>query len=479
MFAAAGLPAGLSIDPATGIISGTLATGVVSPFTYDVLITAAHGNDVVHGDFYWSVLPANESDLIVLSNPGTQVSTEGTFVFLGFTHSPNDSSLSLPLQYMASGLPPGLSLEPDEATIVGTPETGGANGSPYHVAVTASDGANSATINFVWIVQPVSTIAITNPGTQFDSVGDVIDLPISLNATSGLPLTFTASGLPDGLAIDPQTGTINGTIKPLATLPGQFSVVVTASDGTTDSSASFTWKVFGLASNVVELPDPFGTGMLTISSPDGTNLTATTSANPGIAAAADVSFPFGFVTFTVSGLAPGASAQVNITPPPGTVATDYYKYGETPANSSAHWYDFLFQDQTDTDTADTTGAVIQPDGSILLNLVDGGRGDDDLSQNGVITDIGGPAIVVTGVSPLTVTTTDDDGAGSLRQAIVYANGLVGTTSTITFALAPGPQAINLLTPLPAVLNPLIVNVDAIQNVTIDASTVGDLDSLAR
>ena len=38
---------------------------------------------------------------------------------------------------------------------------------------------------------------------------------------------------------------------------------------------------------------------------------------------------------------------------------------------------------------------------------------------------------------------------------------------------PGPQSIDLLTPLPAVLNPLIVDVAATQNVVIDASAVGD------
>ena len=136
--------------------------------------------------------------------------------------------------------------------------------------------------------------------------------------------------------------------------------------------------------------------MLTITSPLGTNLSASIVSHAAVASPAGLDFPFGLLDLTVAGLAPGASAQVTITPPPGTVATDYYKYGQTPANASGHWYDFLYQHQTDADNADTTGAVIQPDGSIVLNLVDGGRGDDDLSQNGVITDIGGPAIVVTG-----------------------------------------------------------------------------------
>ncbi len=69
---------------------------------------------------------------------------------------------------------------------------------------------------------------------------------------------------------------------------------------------------------------------------------------------------------------------------------DYLNYGATPANTAAHWYRFLFGQATDTDNALGTGMEIV-DGRIVLHLVDGGRGDHDLTMNGSISTLGGPA----------------------------------------------------------------------------------------
>ena len=70
--------------------------------------------------------------------------------------------------------------------------------------------------------------------------------------------------------------------------------------------------------------------------------------------------------------------------------------------------------------------------------------------------------------PLSVGNTNDSGPGSLRQAILYANGLGGASHTITFALPAGSQTITLLTPLPAVTNPLVLALDASQHVKIQS-----------
>jgi hypothetical protein len=61
----------------------------------------------------------------------------------------------------------------------------------------------------------------------------------------------------------------------------------------------------------------------------------------------------------------------------------------------------------------------------------------------------------------TVTTTNDDGIGSFRQAILAANAVAGP-HTINFAIGSGPRTIALLSPLPDV---------TMSAVTIDASRV--------
>ena len=101
-----------------------------------------------------------------------------------------------------------------------------------------------------------------------------------------------------------------------------------------------------------------------------------------------IDFSQGFFGFKITGLASGATAQVEIfiwiT---NTNLNKYHKYGPTASNPSNHWYAF------DYDDASSTGAKIDQTEQgvrITLHLKDGGLGDDDLTVNGEIDDIGGP-----------------------------------------------------------------------------------------
>ncbi len=98
----------------------------------------------------------------------------------------------------------------------------------------------------------------------------------------------------------------------------------------------------------------------------------------------DVDFRLGFLDYDVTGVPVGGSTVVTIYLEDGTRLNNYYKYGPTSANSSPHWYRFNYDDSTGT------GAKFFAD-RIELHLVDGARGDDDLTANGVIVDPGAPA----------------------------------------------------------------------------------------
>jgi ELWxxDGT repeat protein len=142
-------------------------------------------------------------------------------------------------------------------------------------------------------------------------------------------------------------------------------------DGTLDS----------LQANVTSLPNAVNAQYVTLESPGGTKLIdvaatknpSPTNVPPG------VSFPIGFLEYEVANVVPGGATTVTITVPTGATPTTYWKYGPIPGNLTPHWYEFLFDG--------TTGAQIMP-GKIVLHLVDGGRGDDDLTANGVIVDPG-------------------------------------------------------------------------------------------
>jgi subtilase family serine protease len=86
-----------------------------------------------------------------------------------------------------------------------------------------------------------NTVTVTNPGNKTGTVGTATSLQITASDSGGLPLTYTATGLPTGLSIS-SSGLISGT----PSAAGTFTVTVTATDSTNASgSATFTWTISG------------------------------------------------------------------------------------------------------------------------------------------------------------------------------------------------------------------------------------------
>lgn len=108
-----------------------------------------------------------------------------------------------------------------------------------------------------------------------------------------------------------------------------------------------------------------------------TNVQAIPNPSPGDAPSDP--FPFGHFAFELTDLPASGSATVTVTLPWGAVRS-WWKYGRTPTNPTPHWYNFTFDG--------TTGAQINGN-VVTLHFVDGERGDDDLSVNGIIVDPGG------------------------------------------------------------------------------------------
>jgi len=99
-----------------------------------------------------------------------------------------------------------------------------------------------------------------------------------------------------------------------------------------------------------------------------------------------LTFPVGAYEYFITGLNPGDATTVVIDLPPGVNVNSYFKFGKTPDNFNDHCYEFLFDPQTGT------GAQIM-NGTIIVHHVDGERGDDDLTPNGVIVDPAGPGFL--------------------------------------------------------------------------------------
>ncbi|WP_432080926.1 putative Ig domain-containing protein [Streptomyces sp. WAC 04229] len=114
-----------------------------------------------------------------------------------------------PYTWSATGLPAGLSIASATGTVSGTPTTAGTG----TVTVTATDSAGrKGSTGFTWTVTTpgTGTPVLADLGDQDVYAGRPVSLP--LRATGGTaPYTFTATGLPAGLTIAPDTGVISGT----------------------------------------------------------------------------------------------------------------------------------------------------------------------------------------------------------------------------------------------------------------------------
>jgi hypothetical protein len=234
-WSATGTPGGLSIDPDSGRISGTVsytAAGI-----HNVTVTVTDDGDPSLSDqatFTWMVNDTNRAPAV--SDPGDRVSNVGDSAGLTLSASDPDGDA---ISWSVTGLPPGLVAS--GATISGTPTAAGT----YTVAVTVTDDGEpqlSGSTSFIWrIEQPDAGGPVIDPiENRYDEIGDTIRFTATGTDPDGGPLTWSASGLPTGIGIDPVTGLVSGTV----TRAGVFTVTITATDPTGNAArAGFLWTV--------------------------------------------------------------------------------------------------------------------------------------------------------------------------------------------------------------------------------------------
>ena len=118
-------------------------------------------------------------------------------------------------------------------------DTAVTEGTTYYYRVRAeNEVSTSAWSNTVSVFVP-DVISVTSPGSQSTYIGFLASQQIHASSGAGLPLSYSATGLPPGLSIS-NSGLITGTAAGPAR---SYTPTVTVTDGTASHSVTFTWKV--------------------------------------------------------------------------------------------------------------------------------------------------------------------------------------------------------------------------------------------
>jgi N-acetylneuraminic acid mutarotase len=202
------LPAGLSIDPASGIISGTPA--VVSPTT-NYVVTASNADGFTQGTVQIAVAftPAPTQlfypQTTIAAVVGTPIDT-GTPTVLS-----NGSPLVIVTSWSVTpALPAGLSLDPTSGDISGTP-TAASPQTTYTVTAGNVSGSITTTVQISVSAGGNGVLGITYPVPSIVTNEDQAITPDIPTLVGSFTSFVAVPDLPYGLSIDQITGTISGT----------------------------------------------------------------------------------------------------------------------------------------------------------------------------------------------------------------------------------------------------------------------------
>ncbi len=241
------LPPGLSIDTATGRITGTVSPTGAAGSPYSTLVTVSDGRGGEDVDTWlWVITDVNRPPTIdpILDQTIDELTT------LAFTASASDPDLPAnTVTFSSADLPPGATLDPGTGAFSWTPTELHGPGS-FTVTIRATDNGSptlSDETSFTITVNEVNTDPMVSPiGPQLSGEGSTVSIsPVVVDPDVPVnTLTWSAMGLPPGLAIDTTTGEISGTVDNTAGAGSPYTVVISVDDGVGGSaSETVAWTI--------------------------------------------------------------------------------------------------------------------------------------------------------------------------------------------------------------------------------------------
>jgi formylglycine-generating enzyme required for sulfatase activity len=229
------LPSNLTLNPTSGVITGTI--NQTQTFAFAARVTDARGNSAATG-----TTTANPTIKIVIAQPlkisgpaSARVQRYQAIVPQTFTASGGKKEYT----YSSSGLPETLTINSTTGVV-----SGNATAAPgtYPATITVTDGNNqtATTTCNVTITAPPTLVWTVDPAPPNGRI--LFPYPTAtLNAATGGTgnLTYNyVSGLPDGLIFNPTTRTISGTPNGTLTTNTTYNVALQVRDSISNTASA-------------------------------------------------------------------------------------------------------------------------------------------------------------------------------------------------------------------------------------------------
>jgi Putative Ig domain/Abnormal spindle-like microcephaly-assoc'd, ASPM-SPD-2-Hydin len=276
-YGATGLPAGLSVNSTSGLISGTPTAAGTSTLTLSATNSGATGSANLTLTIASAPIPAP-----VITSATTASGTVGS------AFSYQIAASNTPTSYGATGLPAGLLVSGTTGLISGTPTTVGT--STVTLSATNSGGTGNATLTLS--IKPAVPV-ITSMTTASGTVGSAFSYQVTASNT---PTSYGATGLPAGLSVNSTSGLISGT----PTTAGTSIATLSASNSGGTGSASLTLTIAS-----APIPAPVITSATTASGTVGSAFSYQITASNTPTSYGATGLPAGLSVNSASGLISG------------------------------------------------------------------------------------------------------------------------------------------------------------------------------
>jgi hypothetical protein len=223
-FAGSDLPPGLTLNGATGEVSGTPTAAGTYFMTLTVYDALPNEENIGASVVPITILPAGGSTFAFVTQFLNNGEVGTSFCDQYVVENP---ALGGTVTFGATGLPVGLMLDTATGAVTGTPTEDGT----FLVTITANDGTDTITTNLSMVIAPSSgsnfhwnylgvPAALVN--VEYDRVPPIV---LTAEGATGA-ITYAATGLPSGMDYDASSGELSGT--PIQ--QGEYPVTFTATD---------------------------------------------------------------------------------------------------------------------------------------------------------------------------------------------------------------------------------------------------------